>query len=57
MIFLIITNALHHISNFDLMMKKICKIMPNLNKIYIYDSYLREGHQSPNDYARHIYIH
>lgn len=51
--FLIIPNALHHISNFDLMMKKICKIMPNLNKIYIYDSYLREGHQSPNDYARH----
>ncbi len=50
---LIIPNALHHISNFDLMMKKITKTMPNLNTIYIYDSYLREGHQSPNDYARH----
>lgn len=51
--FLIIPNALHHISDFDLLMKKICRIMPNLKKIYIYDSYLREAHQSPNDYARH----
>ena len=50
---LMIPNALHHISNFDTFIKSLIKKMPNLQKIYIYDSYLREGHQSPNDYCRY----
>lgn len=50
---LIIPNSLHHISNFNLMLSKIDILMPKLKYIYIFDSYLREGHQSPNDYCRY----
>lgn len=50
---LIIPNSLHHISNFNLLMKKIKILMPKIKYIYIFDSYLREAHQSPNDYCRY----
>jgi hypothetical protein len=51
--FLIIPNSLHHISNFDSLMNILKIKMPKLKQIYIFDSYLRESHQNPNDYARH----
>jgi hypothetical protein len=50
---LLIPNSLHHISNLNLLMKKISILMPKLKYIYIFDSYLRESHQAPNDYCRY----
>ena len=51
--FLMIPNSLHHISDFPLLLKQLIKKMPKLKHIYIFDSYLREGHQKPNDYCRY----
>ncbi len=50
---LIIPNVLHHCSDFKLLLKYLLKKMPYIKYIYIFDSYLREGHQHPFDYARH----
>jgi len=50
---LIIPNVLHHCSNFDKLVSYFSKKFPKLKYIYIFDSYLRENHQHPYDFARH----
>lgn len=50
---LIIPNVLHHCRDFPSMMKSLESLIPSLRHIFIYDSYLREGHQTPDDYCRY----
>ena len=44
---------LHHCSNFSLLMDDLIKKMPKLKYLYIFDSYLRESHQFPDDFCRY----
>ena len=50
---LIIPNVLHHCRDLQITLKKILDNCTNINKIFIFDSYLRESHQNPDDYCRY----
>ena len=50
---LIIPNVLHHCRDFKGLLEQIVYKFPNLDEILIFDSYLREEHQIPDDYQRY----
>jgi hypothetical protein len=50
---LLIPNVLHHCGDFELLLKTFLKKAPHLKKIYIFDSYIRENHQNPDDFSRY----
>ena len=50
---LIIPNVLHHCRDFRGLLEQIICKLPSLDEILIFDSYLREEHQIPDDYQRY----
>lgn len=50
---LLIPNVLHHCRDFPHLAEKLTAAMPDLQRIYIFDSYLRENHQNPDDFCRY----
>jgi hypothetical protein len=50
---LLIPNVLHHCRDFPSLIEGLQTALPNLRRVYIFDSYLREGHQAPDDYCRY----
>lgn len=50
---LVIPNVLHHCRDFALLIKKFVEMCPSINKICIFDSYIREQHQYPDDFCRY----
>lgn len=50
---LIIPNVLHHCRDFSSVLELIDGLNPNLEKIFIFDSYIREQHQYPDDFCRY----
>ena len=49
---LFLPNVLHHCRNFEDLLKTLVKKAKQLKKIYVFDSYIRENHQDPDDYCR-----
>lgn len=49
---LLIPNVLHHCRDFPDLMAKLLSRMPLLKQVFIFDSYLREAHQTPDDFCR-----
>lgn len=50
---LFIPNVLHHCRDFNSMIVGLKKQLPHLRTIYIFDSYIRENHQDPDDFCRY----
>lgn len=50
---LLIPNVLHHCRNFPSLMDRLMVAMPNLKRVFIFDSSLRENHQAPDDFCRY----
>lgn len=50
---LIIPNVLHHCRDFPGLMANLQAALPNLRRVFIFDSYLREAHQTPDDFCRY----
>jgi len=50
---LLIPNVLHHCRDFSSMMSGLLKKLPELKCVYIFDSYVRENHQDPDDFCRY----
>ena len=50
---LFITNVLHHCRDFPELLKGVKSRFPALKKIYVFDSYIRENHQDPDDFCRY----
>ena len=50
---LLIPNVLHHCRDFPSLMSNMQAAMPDLRRVFIFDSYLREGHQTPDDFCRY----
>lgn len=50
---MLIPNVLHHCRDFPLLMSKMQAAMPDLRRVFVFDSYLREGHQTPDDFCRY----
>jgi hypothetical protein len=50
---LLIPNVLHHCRDFPSLMESLQLALPSLRRVFIFDSYLREGHQTPDDYCRY----
>jgi hypothetical protein len=50
---LLIPNVLHHCRDFPGLMANIQSSMPKLRTVLIFDSYLRENHQAPDDFCRY----
>ncbi|GAA3910714.1 hypothetical protein [Litoribacillus peritrichatus] len=49
---LLVPNVLHHCSDFEKTLTEIIQYSNAINKIAVFDSYIREEHQAPDDYAR-----
>lgn len=50
---LLIPNVLHHCRDFRSLMSNMQAAMPDLKRVFVFDSYLREGHQTPDDFCRY----
>lgn len=50
---LLVPNVLHHCRDFPSMMSSMQAAMPSLRRVFVFDSYLREGHQIPDDFCRY----
>ena len=50
---LVVPNVLHHCRDFQSTLEIIFDKCKYINKVFIYDSYLRENHQNPDDYCRY----
>ena len=50
---LFIPNVLHHCRDFPELLKGVKSRLPALKKIYVFDSYIRENHQDPDDFCRY----
>jgi len=50
---ILIPNVVHHCRDLLSLIKGLKKCLPRLNKIYIFDSYIRECHQDPDDFCRY----
>lgn len=50
---LAIPNVLHHCRDFPTLFAHLLKRMPNLKRVFVFDSYLRENHQNPDDFCRY----
>jgi hypothetical protein len=50
---LLIPNVLHHCRDFPDLMASFLSSMPSLERVFIFDSYLREAHQAPDDFCRY----
>jgi hypothetical protein len=50
---LVIPNVLHHCRDFPSLMEVMQAAMPGLCRVFVFDSYLREGHQTPDDFCRY----
>lgn len=50
---LLLPNVLHHCRDFPSLMEGLQAALPSLRRVFIFDSYLREGHQTPDDYCRY----
>jgi hypothetical protein len=50
---LLIPNVLHHCRDFPALIADLQAALPNLERVFIFDSYLREGHQTPDDFCRY----
>ncbi|CAE7405488.1 GNE [Symbiodinium microadriaticum] len=47
---LLIPNILHHCRDFPELIKGVLDRRPGLRRVFVFDSYLRENHQEPDDY-------
>ena len=50
---LFIPNVIHHCRDFPRLIKILAKKLPKLRYIFIFDSYIRENHQEPDDFCRY----
>lgn len=50
---LFIPNVLHHCRDFPKLLKGVHSRLPALKEIYVFDSYIRENHQDPDDFCRY----
>jgi len=48
-----IPNVVHHCRDLLSLIKGLKRRLPRLNRIYIFDSYIRENHQDPDDFCRY----
>ena len=48
----LVPNVLHHCRDFSLLMDLVKSAVPNINQVHIFDSYIREQHQYPDDFCR-----
>jgi hypothetical protein len=50
---LLVPNVLHHCRDFADLVGHLQAAMPQLQRVFVFDSYLREGHQTPDDFCRY----
>lgn len=50
---LVVPNVLHHCRDVPLLVKTLLEKNKSAREIYFFDSYIREGHQEPDDFCRY----